>query len=777
MFNRLDRRLLETIDREAARHALLASDGAIGWEGVRNLTRPELDALTAQRETKESLVPDDPDQPFTRMRKALELDPLAADIVLVLLAPFVEPRYRDVYGLIQDDTAQHFATERLLRSVLGGTFAENQSVSSMLAETGPLLLSGFIRSPSQGSPAPLQRAFTLPEDVAHCLLGPPSAPRTAVPERPQSAPFFDRARVFTGFGLDVHAVLQCMPAGAKVIPGALERGLSAEDARVAAAARWRTGLMADLWPLIDLRACTTEAAIAAAEEIARLTDSYGGRGWLMAAAPLPVAVPQSRLQPPAWSERVTNWKKTAEAANLTLSRDTIERIASRHRVSREDMQKAIADVHARAPDDPGLALATVLADQSFVLPRHARQITPKVRFDDLVLRRPTRAALARLCHLIAHRDRIAETQTRQHFQLDRGPLALFFGRPGTGKTIAAEALASELGRPLFIADLSQLLNKYVGETEKHIDEALTEAERAGAVMLFDEADTLFTRRVEQASSGGEQFSNMVVGYLLQRIEQHDGPVVLATNLTQAMDEAMLRRFRVRVEFPLPDETERGALWLRMLGPETAKTVDCAPLAKVHRLSGGEIRNAALKATLIASERGVPIDIQVLEEAVGIELYEMGHLSTHADHGGADDPAARGTLLSNTSQTLQRDLEDHLKSLYLKEVFVISGAPTERNLSGLRPALSLAMFSLAGQRGTDRLRLRFLISAWSTKSEEELELLGLAHAYFAAPRTLSVDGLNVQIRLQESHDFELLYRFWSSHNQPLKPSVVLETEIV
>src|SRR6185503_10583612 len=208
------------------------------------------------------------------------------------------------------------------------------------------------------------------------------------------------------------------------------------------------------------------------------------------------------------------------------------------------------------------------------------------------------------------------------FRLRRGPVVLFSGRSGTGKTLAAEVVAGAVGRPLFTVDLSQLVSKYIGETEKHIDDVLRGGERAGAVLFFDEADAMFSSRTD-VSTSNDRYANLEVGYLLQRIEQHDGLVILATNLNQSIDEAFLRRFHARVEFPFPEPSERRRIWELMLAG-TAADVNLERIA-CQRLAGGDIRNAALKAIFLAAQDGSPVGQVHVERAVALELYELGRL--------------------------------------------------------------------------------------------------------------------------------------------------------
>jgi len=785
---RLDHRLLETVEHEARRAAQLAGGGETGWDGVRNLTRPSADALMAAAHTLGPLVPAEDSSGFARIVSALSIHPMAADVLLVLLAPFVEPRYQTLYAMLQDDPKQPFATERLLLSVLAASFERRRELSELLSPGSSLVRSGFVAMVPQTYPAPLRQAYSLPQECAAFFLG---------TKRPAPAGLHDMhwdegegqkrdagggqtARIIAGRGDCEGLARHLLPAGQTFGVAEFGSGTTEEDARGIAAALWRLGVVSDTSPVLDLRRTGSDASLAAAGEIVDLCRRFGGSGLCLVADPLPLPVPHIRCPPTPWSKRLDQWDSAARVNGLALSRKALGGIASRHRLEGAEIHRAVAYFAGSAggveETDRAKALDAMLRGATRSVPKFALGRHPNVTLDDLVLRPATRNALERLCFYVDNRDRIAEAQPgRRHFQMDRGPVALFHGRPGTGKTVAAEALVAALNRPFFVVDLSQILSKYVGETEKHINDILLEAERAGALILFDEAETLFARRVERASSGGEQFNNMVVGFILQRIEQHDGPVVLATNLAQALDEAMMRRFRFRIEFPLPDPDERARIWSMMLGAECAATLDLPSIGRQHKLSGGEIRNAAMKAVMLADERGQQVDAELLEESIRLELFELGRLSSLTSSASADEPS-RGALLREAGNGLQSALEAHLRNLFLKEIHVLEGAPTERHLSGYRPALSVAMFSLAGRRGGEALRIGFVVSAWSNRAEEEHELLGVAHAFLSTPPKLTASGRQVTLRLQESHDFELLQRFWSSHDQPLKPSIVLDAEV-
>jgi SpoVK/Ycf46/Vps4 family AAA+-type ATPase len=183
--------------------------------------------------------------------------------------------------------------------------------------------------------------------------------------------------------------------------------------------------------------------------------------------------------------------------------------------------------------------------------------------------------------------------------------ALFSGSSGTGKTMAAEVLAAELDVDLYLIDLSSVVDKYIGETEKNLRRLFDAAEEGGAILLFDEADALFGRRSEVKDSH-DRYANIEVSYLLQRMESYGGLAILTTNLKTAMDPAFLRRIRFIVNFPFPDAAAREAIWRRIF-PDETPTEGLKPelLARLN-VSGGNIRNIAMNAAFLAAEEGTPV---------------------------------------------------------------------------------------------------------------------------------------------------------------------------
>jgi hypothetical protein len=219
-----------------------------------------------------------------------------------------------------------------------------------------------------------------------------------------------------------------------------------------------------------------------------------------------------------------------------------------------------------------------------------------------------------------------------------GPVALFAGPSGTGKTLAARVIAGALAWPLFRIDLGRLVSKYVGETEENLNRLFDAAHDQPMVLQFDEADALFARRGE-IKEARDRYANMEVSHLLARIETHRGPVILTTNLRRNLDAAFTRRLQIVVEFPRPDAEARATLWSRLLPPRAplAADVDIAELAAAVALTGGQIRNAALHAAYLAAGAGGAIGPAELALGIWREINKDGRecsmreLGPLADH--------------------------------------------------------------------------------------------------------------------------------------------------
>ena len=263
-------------------------------------------------------------------------------------------------------------------------------------------------------------------------------------------------------------------------------------------------------------------------------------------------------------------------------------------------------------------------------PPGATRVDQLATWDDLVLP-PSRIAMLREFLLwIQQRETVVAQWGGQSVG---GPLALFSGPSGTGKTFAASVIANELGWRLYRIDLGRLVSKYVGETEENLNRLFDAAHAQPMVLQFDEADALFSKRGE-VKEARDRYANMEVSHLLTRIEAHDGPCILTTNMRKQLDSAFTRRFQMVVEFPRPDADSRSELWQRLLPPRAPvdPALDVRFLGNAVSLTGGGIRNAALHAAYLAAGAGEPIGLAHIAHAIWRELAKEGRELDQQDLG-------------------------------------------------------------------------------------------------------------------------------------------------
>lgn len=273
----------------------------------------------------------------------------------------------------------------------------------------------------------------------------------------------------------------------------------------------------------------------------------------------------------------------------------------------------------------------------------SRKIEPRYTWQDLVLPAEKIAQMKDMCSYVKYRHLVYdEWGFDRKLSLGKGLNALFHGPSGTGKTMAAEIIAGELGLDLYKIDLSLVLSKFIGETEKNLSRIFKEAETSNAIIFFDEADTLFGKRTE-VKDAHDRYANIEVGYLLQRMEEYEGIVILATNLMKNMDEAFVRRMHFQIEFPFPDEEHRLRIWKTVFPEEAPKDddIDYQFLAKKFKITGGNIKNIALSAAFLAAENNDIIRMKHIVTSARREFQKMGKLCTQSDFGKYHDVTMEG----------------------------------------------------------------------------------------------------------------------------------------
>jgi AAA+ superfamily predicted ATPase len=318
----------------------------------------------------------------------------------------------------------------------------------------------------------------------------------------------------------------------------------------------------------------------------------------------------------------------------------VDRIVDRFNldpVSIDMIAKKVSLMQGKETDYDPLRLYTLLQSSTYRLARTrlgdlAEEIIPVARIDDITLPESRKAMIRAIALHFKHRRKVYdEWGFAKKSSRGLGIISLFSGESGTGKTMAAESIANELGADLYRIDLSMVASKYIGETEKNLRQIFDAAETKECILFFDEADALFGKRSEVKDSH-DRYANLQVGYLLQRIESFDGVVILATNFKKSLDPAFMRRVRFIIDFPFPDEKSREEIWMRIF-PENVPlaTLDFKFLSRLS-ITGGSIRNIALNAAFLAAEDESPVSMGHIKRAAEEEYNKLGRGMSTAEIG-------------------------------------------------------------------------------------------------------------------------------------------------
>ena len=334
-----------------------------------------------------------------------------------------------------------------------------------------------------------------------------------------------------------------------------------------------------------------------------------------------------------------NEQQRGESWTIALARHRIDlpdtsELAARYRVGPGIIERVCTEV-SRRPERPGDPAAWMRELDDAVrqhlenrLGTTANRVTRLASWADIVLPEDITDSLLELTARVRHRKIVYEQWGfDRSITTARGITALFQGSPGTGKTMVAGVIARDLGLELYRVDVSRITSKWIGETEKNLGSLFDAAEDGQVLLLFDEADSLFAKRTEVKTSV-DRYANMEVNYLLQRLDSFEGIAILTTNFGSAIDPAFKRRLTYRMTFPFPDEDMREQLWRSLIPQQVpvAGKIDFAGLSQRFRLSGGYIRNAALRAAFLAAEEGSSLTHEHLERAIRMEFREIGKLA-------------------------------------------------------------------------------------------------------------------------------------------------------
>ena len=598
------------------------------------------DCIAAMEQTVAGDRAEDAGLTINRLAAVFGLSGLECELLVLAAAPAIDPRFGLVYGYLADDLARRALTPALAQRVWADRGLSLPDVRAALGPAGPLRRYALLTAQPGDQPL-AATAMQVPERVLDLLMGCDRADPALAALLIDDAVPPDIAALapLQPIGLDRPIVLLAGNKADPVLAAAALAGREGLGVRRLDWGRWATVAVGDLPQRLAAALRDTRLA-GAVPLVTGWEDAPGGPRTLLAGAleaPALVAAPG-----PAWREvglvaaelRVPPAPRVARSALLAAAiaphlpdgaATLAEELSQAYHVPAADIGPLV-DVAALAPPPFAEALrATFRRHAGRPLADLAERVDTPHDFSALVL---PPAPLAALHDLVGTRATGATVldDWGLGFAFNRRPgaVALFAGPSGTGKTMAAGVVARALALDLYRIDLSGVVSKYIGETERNLERIFAAAERSSAVLFFDEADALFGKRSE-VQDAHDRYANIEVSYLLQRIEQFDGVAILASNLKQNLDEAFLRRIDLVIDFPAPQVAERRGLWLRLAGTDApiADDVDFALLAERFELTGGAIRNCALAAAHAAARDGTAIHMRHLVAAIAREYVKLG----------------------------------------------------------------------------------------------------------------------------------------------------------
>lgn len=608
-----------------------------------------------------------------------QLSPFDIDVILISLAPEFDLRYERIYAFLQDDITRRRPSVDLVLNLLCETPEEKLAHRARFSAEAPLIhnllisLSADSRQPN----APLlSQSLKLDEQAVRWLLGEAGLDCRLKPFCRCIEPDISLERLY--LDKTVKAALSTLMQEARINhaelklyfhgrPGTGKRSIAEALARqngsrllsvdLRGALRstecfehickrlrreaWFQHAMVFMENLdtlnADEHACQLQCLREYIEDypgtiiLSGMDPEWVVRNGLSSIITVPVGLPD-------YSDRRAFWRDRFEKTDLTDA--DIDVLAQHFRLSPGQIAAACRAAHVQAYWNTASRNASATANSKttlrdlmqaaraqsgHMLSKLARKVNLNYRLEDLILPEDQRSQLEDICVQFTHRHIVYGTWGFGcKLSLGRGLNALFAGPPGTGKTMAAEVIANELGLDLYKIDLSQIVSKYIGETEKNLDRIFAAAEDANAILFFDEADALFGKRSE-VRDAHDRYANIEVGYLLQKMEEYEGIAVLATNLRGHLDDAFVRRLQFIVEFPFPDEHYRRLIWEGMFPKEAplGEDVDFNLLASEIKLAGGNIRNIGLAAAFYAASDGGVIRMPHLLNATRREHQKLG----------------------------------------------------------------------------------------------------------------------------------------------------------
>jgi AAA+ superfamily predicted ATPase len=606
------------------------------------------------------------------------LSPVDEDVLLLALAPDLDLKYETVYAYLNDDITRKWPTADLAARVLGPERARADVLQS-LGPASRLRAEHLVEpiDPSPSRPSLLNAGFMARPLVSRFLQGLPIGERPVltgidhdedpwsdVPHPAERLNELRRlARMVMRRNGDSPVIVITGPAGSGRLTVA--RALAAEmgvpmrrlDLRAARRDHALTSVMQDralerrLIPsavcVLGVRALIDADGRVPPEHIMLLAELPAAHGpvILLCGPDVPWRDLLGRqhalavaLDPPGYSERCTLWRDELARVHIDVGAAGERMLADRFAFTPGAIVRTVSaarDRHAIAgggesPTAADVAQAARIESRE-PLGSLAVMVTSHHGWPDLVLPAPVIDRLKEIASAIQHRHVVyGEWGFARKAATGLGVKVLFAGASGTGKTMAAGVIAREVGLDLVKVDLAGLVSKYIGETEKNLDKVFASVRAGNALLFFDEADALFGKRSETKDSH-DRYANIEVAYLLQKLEAHDGVVVLATNIRRNIDDAFSRRLHYVVDFPQPDATDRERLWRGMFPPESpVGDLDYGLIAREFELCGGDIRNVVLEAAFLAAAEPAAIGMRHLARALAQQQAKQGRTPNAAE---------------------------------------------------------------------------------------------------------------------------------------------------
>ena len=587
--------------------------------------------------------------PFVELAGELELSPVAMQMLIAVVAPRLRCEIGRMYRILGNATPAAACDVAQVALLLG----RPESLLDELALDAPLVRYGLVHRDRQGG-------LEVDEALVARLRGQHATRSLRHADRELADLIVDRDAL-CAFVYELSAARAVSAPLRAVVRGRRGSGRCSVIAALAAkVGRAVACIDVSETPLAQLAGELTRAALSlavpvlsnaetlesgdrdAARQLRQILRAHPGplvlRMGLDGSAPLDPGYVELVL--PALSETVRGRVFGEALAAAGIAADGAQ-LARRYKIAPGTIHRVVADARARIARAEAIpaqhdAIVDEAARQHLAtrIGATAQRVTRLASWDQVSLPEDMLDSIRELIGRARHgRTVFDDWGYDERIATARGITALFYGPPGTGKTMVAGLIARELGLELYRVDLAKVMSKWIGETEKHLGELFDAAEDGRIMLLFDEADSLFAKRTEVKSSN-DRYANLEVNFLLQRLDAFEGVAVLTTNLDGSIDPAFKRRLSMRMYFPLPDEELRAHLWAAHVTPRipTAGILDFAALARRFPLSGGYIRNSALRAAFLAAQEGAALTQQHLERAVLLEYRELGKL---ADDGRLD----------------------------------------------------------------------------------------------------------------------------------------------